>query len=378
MIRSLNVQALQDALPRAGFSSARLARELGVSREAVSKWLHGESVPQPDKLLRLGMLLGLKYEQLVVTTVPNAMPIVSFRRKAARKTRDVHLDNARERGELLKRLVKYLPEARLTRAPVLKEPRPDYDYVQRVAAGIRSDMRLEGKEIIEFKDLIEEFNRLHAVIIPVLWGSKQEHGNALNIHLPDSGVTWVFLNLDSNVVDFKFWMAHELGHSLAPTLSEHAGEDFADSFAQALLFPEANAAGLYAMLDGLPNIARRVNAIRDEAASHVVSPYTIRLAIAAYADAKRLNAIEMGDEGSFMGAVKNFSKRYKTVTQTIFGTDHPEPSQYVAGGGAAFGSPFFKTLAAFCAAEEGCMHFIHQLLGLPLADAKALSVELRG
>ena len=127
MITSLNLRILSAALPHAGLSPAKLAEKLGVSREAVSKWLNGESLPKPDKLLRLGAALGLRFEELVVTSVPEAVPIVSFRRKAARKTRDVHLDNARETGELLKRLVKYLPEVRLTQAPVLKEPRNDYD-----------------------------------------------------------------------------------------------------------------------------------------------------------------------------------------------------------------------------------------------------------
>jgi transcriptional regulator with XRE-family HTH domain len=377
MIKSLNMQAFSDALPRAGLSPAKLAERLGVSREAVSKWLHGESVPQPDKLLRLGMILGLKFEELVVTTMPEAVPVVSFRRKAARKTRDVHLDRARQTGELLKRLVKYMPEAPLTEAPVLKEPRCDYDYVQKVATDVRKEMGLEGKAVIHFTDLIEKFNRLHAVIVPVLWGDKQYHGNALNIHLPDSGITWVFLNLDSNGIDFKFWMAHELGHALAPTLGGEAGEDFADAFAQALLFPDASAARSRAALLPLPDVARRVNAIRDEAAKHIISPYTIRMAIEAYEEARGLESLDLGDEGPFMGAVKNFSKGYKSITQSLLGKEVPKPAEYAAIGRRGFSSPFFVALAGFCKAEEGSEHFIHQVLGLPLADAKALSGALR-
>ena len=55
----LNRSALQDALIKAGLNQSGLAEKLKVSREAVSKWLAGESFPQPDKLLRMGMLLGL-------------------------------------------------------------------------------------------------------------------------------------------------------------------------------------------------------------------------------------------------------------------------------------------------------------------------------
>ena len=78
-----------------------------------------------------------------------------------------------------------------------------------------------------------------------------------------------------------------------------------------------------------------------------------------------------------MGAVKNFGRGYKTVAQALFGKDGPEPAQYAAIGRKTFNSPFFDALASFCKAEEGAEHFIHQVLGLPLADSKALSTELR-
>jgi hypothetical protein len=51
--------------------------------------------------------------------------------------------------------------------------------------------------------------------------------------------------------------------------------------------------------------------------------------------------------------------------------------EYAAIGRKVFSSPFFDALAGLCKAEEGAAHFIHQVLGLPLADAKALSGALR-
>lgn len=56
------------------------------------------------------------------------------------------------------------------------------------------------------------------------------------------------LNLDSKVTDFLFWMAHEIGHSIAPSLCDQAAEDFADAFAQSLLFPQGEADALYGKL----------------------------------------------------------------------------------------------------------------------------------
>ena len=376
MQKTLNRSVLQDALIRAGLNQSGLAEKLKVSREAVSKWLAGEAFPQPDKLLRMGMLLGLAFEQLVTLPPPAAVPVVSFRKKAHRKTLDEHLDNARETGELLKRLVTYLPKQELTHPPTLLDPTSDYAYVQRVAAEVRQEMGLEKKEVIEFKDLIKKFHQLHAVLVPVLWGERQHHGNALNIFLPDSQTTWVFLNLDSNAVDFKFWMAHELGHSLGPELVNDESEDFADSFAQALLFPEAHAANLRGALQGLSGVGARVERLRQEASRHVISPYTIRRAIEEYERAKGLSPTDLGEMGRFMGAVTNFLKDHQTITQVLFKAQPPEPKAYVATARLHFASPFFEALAGFCRQEEGAVAFIHRVLGVSLADAKGLAAAL--
>jgi transcriptional regulator with XRE-family HTH domain len=373
----LNRSVLQDALIKAGLNQSRLAERLRVSREAVSKWLAGESFPQPDKLLRMGMLVGLAFEQLVTLPPAVAVPVVSFRKKSHRRTKDEHHDNARETGESLKRLVKYLPRQQLTHPPTLKNPTADYAYVQQVAAQARQEMGLEKKEVIDFKDLINKFNQLHAVIVPVLWGERQHHGNALNIYLPDSQTTWVFLNLDSNAVDFKFWMAHELGHSLAPELVNDDGEDFADSFAQALLFPEPHAARLREDLQPVSGVGARVARIRKEAARHVISPYTIRRAIEEYEAAKGLATTDLGEMGRFMGPVRNFLKGYKTITQAFFSPLPPAAKAYAAVARSEFNSPAFESLAKFCKDEQGAEALIHRVLGLSLADAKGLAGVLR-
>lgn len=377
MNRTLNLPRLKDALIRGGLNQSALAAKLGVSREAISKWFRGESFPQADKLLRLGMIVGLHFDDLVNIPSPQALPIATYRKKGNRKTKDEHLENARETGELLKKLIKYLPAQELTQPPTLKDPSNEYGYIQRVANDIRREMNLEGKPIIEFKDLIDKFNRLHALIIPVLWGAQEFHGNALNIYLPDSKILWVFLNLDSNIIDFKFWMAHELGHALAPTLGGEKGEDFADSFAQALLFPESNVAKLRPVLQALSGVGARIEQIRREARSHVISPYTIRLALEAFEKANTLPLTNLGALSPFMGSVENFKKGYTTITHTIFKRPAPNPIEYAVSARDVFKSVFFEALSRFCKVEQGAEHFIHQILGLPLADAKALSGELR-
>lgn len=50
--------------------------------------------------------------------------------------------------------------------------------------------------------------------------------------LPEEQVTFIYLNLDTRLEDFKFWMAHELAHVYTPDL---AGTEFGEDYATLLL-----------------------------------------------------------------------------------------------------------------------------------------------
>ena len=166
-------------------------------------------------------------------------PVIAFRKKASTKTHDGHISRAKDMGYQLSDVVQYLPYDLLIKPPTLKNPVNEYDYIQTVAEKIRSEIGVGPKEELTFAHLIKKFDELQAVLIPVMWGKKNNHENALHIYLPESMTTWIYLNLDVHAHDFKFWMAHELSHVLAPSLRENEGEDFADSLAGALIFPKS-------------------------------------------------------------------------------------------------------------------------------------------
>ena len=238
MNKTLNSAAINDAMRRVGLYPAKIAREIGVTRAAVTKWLSGQDFPRADKLLKLGMLLRLSFRELVVEEEDALAPVVAFRRKARRKTTGLDLDTARQMGSLLRTLAPRLPFDKFSRPPTLKNPVCDYGYLQQVSLNLRSDVGVPPDTPLQLTSFVNHFKALQAVLIPVPWGHKDRHENAVHIYLPDSMTTWIYLNVDSNMLDFNFWMAHELAHAYAPDLRDDVGEDFADAFAQALLFPE--------------------------------------------------------------------------------------------------------------------------------------------
>ena len=240
MQKKLNTDKAQQAIEKAGLTQTAVAGALDVSKEAVSQWLNHKTFPRPNKLLQLGRLLNLAFDDLVIREDPFA-PKVAFRKRRGTKTRDHHIEKAQETGLFLRHLVPYLPFDTLAMPPVLKSPGCDYDYLRAVTTRVRADINLGLEECVDFSHLIRRFGELQAVVVPVMWGEKQRHENAVHIYLPDSQSTWVYLNLDTNMHDFKFWMAHELGHCLSPSLEGDEAEDYADAFAGALLYPHEQA-----------------------------------------------------------------------------------------------------------------------------------------
>lgn len=57
-----------------GLSQGDLADRLDVSRQSISKWETGVSVPELDKLIRLSQLFGVSLDELVLDKPPQAAP----------------------------------------------------------------------------------------------------------------------------------------------------------------------------------------------------------------------------------------------------------------------------------------------------------------
>lgn len=375
MQTELNLSAVKEAMARTGLNSAGLAKKLEVSREAVSKWLKGESLPRPDKLLKLALLIGLTFDQILLKAAVNhTEPVVAFRKKGAHKTTEKHISRAKKMGYLLRPLAPYLPFDELIRPATLKQPSLDYDYIQKVAAKIRQEVGITQTDPIDFHHLIKKFAELQAVLIPVLWGTKERHENALHIFLPDSMTTWVYLNLDSEIHDFKFWMAHELGHILAPLLLGDEGEDFADALASALLFPQPLAENAYRQVTAIQKEGEQMNLIKQIAEKNIISPITVYYEVNKYAKQNNLPKIDFGN--AIYGAAKNLSKTYYSVSESLFDGKAPDPSQYIHVAEAQFDSSFFKALKAYLVKNDKGAGYVQAILDIPLLDAKTLHMTL--
>lgn len=362
-------------MEKAGLSPANISQKLGVSREAVSRWLAGKSLPRPDKLLKLALTLDLKLDELTLTTEDPNEPVIAFRKRGNTKTTEAHIARAKNMGRMLSALVPYLPYDLLVQPATLKNPTTDYAYIQQVASKLRADIGVRPDDELSFNHLIKKFNDLQAVIIPVLWGKKVQHENALHIYLPESMTTWVYLNLDVEVHDFKFWMAHELGHVFTPELRGKEAEDFADALAGALIFPESLAEKAYHDIRRSRTDKSRVSKIRNIANCYSISMISVYYEVNKYAEHNKLETIVLDNKALF-GTNTNLNKQYPTVSEILFKTNKPTVQAYIQVSSDLFDSPIFTALQAYLMEHDKPASYVQCIFNTPLLDAKGIHAEL--
>ncbi len=373
----LDISNIKNQLEKLGYNQADLANKLCVSREIVSQWLKNKKHPRPRHLLKLANLLNLDYNEIIVKKENVNAPVIAFRKKRNHKINNFYEKQATNKGLILEKLVPYLPFNIYCRPPHLDNPVHDYSYIQNVAEKIRMEIPNKENGHLDFYDLIDFFSKMHSVIIPVMWGEKSKHENALHIYLPESKTTWIYLNLDSNVIDFKFWMAHELGHILTPQLKENKAEDFAEDFAGALLYPEKFAKNEYEKLMDEKNIGTNINYLKQIAKEFNISPITVYMEIKKYASFNKRPFINLTKNWEIYRATTVFQSQYKSVSELIFEDGIPSANKYIYEANNEFKTPFFTVLKKYVIENDSEASFLQRLLDISFLDASNLFRELQ-
>ena len=154
--KKLNVNAVTERMIQKGFSQTEISERIGVSKATVSTWLKPDKFPRPKHLLQLGRLLGLKYDDLVQQEL-SGQPMVAFRKSGNYKITTEQLEKYNFVSRLLQKLVPHVPFDNLSSPTTLKEPKNDYEYIERAAASVRRSVNYSGG-ILNFEDLIKLFD----------------------------------------------------------------------------------------------------------------------------------------------------------------------------------------------------------------------------
>ena len=371
MEKKLNIDAVSSAREKLGWTQKELAEKMGVTAQAVTNWMKGKDFPRPDKLLRLAMLLSLSFTEIVEAN-SNA-PVIAFRKRAGTKTTDDHRLKAMTMGAMLQPLVPYLPKLKALRTKI-SSPSLDYRALQNAVKEVRRKLGIGMEAPLQFQNIISEFDANDALIIPSMWGQKTRHENALHILLPSEQVTFIYLNLDTPIEDFKFWMAHELAHVYTPELAgTDDGEDFADAFAGTLLFPEEVAKTAYSEALKKQTQITEMGVLQRYAQEHQISLYSVFCEVQKYAEDSGLPTLKT--KSLQIHKVRNIT-RGDLVSEILFKPLPPEPGALIASAKTVFQSHFFESMKRMLRDKGTGSGYVQQVLDVSMQDGMAIHAEL--
>jgi transcriptional regulator with XRE-family HTH domain len=365
----LNTNFLKDQLLLKGWQQADLAVKLNVSEAAVSQWLSGEHCPQPPMLLRIAIVLDATIVDLLMPGEHSSQPLIAFRRKGQQVTTDIEENEALDQAYALEKISKFIqpPDFRVRE---IKNPELEYDNLERLAQVIRKELSASDDSVIEWRTLVEWFHLNGAVIIPVFWGARENHGNALHIHLPETGHTFVYINLDSEKFDFKFWLAHEMAHMLTPSLvGQERGEDFADAFAGSLLFPHKLAALAYRDAVNAGSRFKLLEALKQHAIAAGVSLFTVYSQCSRLADAKGSPKLVL--ENGLHQTRRLIDKAQPKIREELF-VNQADAKSYLDISKKQFKTPFFDALQRYLDETADGAVFTKRVLHTSLSDAASI------
>jgi len=162
---------------------------------------------------------------------------------------------------------------------------------------------------------------------------------------------------------------------LTPKLSgKNEGEDFADAFAGALLYPKACAEHAYRAISQQSTYDGGMEILLKQADAHMISLNTVFQQVQQYAKANKLMMLPIEDRS--IHAVRN-TLRGPLVSATMFDPMPPSPQRYIAACENTFQTGFFLALKRMIHSSGTGAPYIRQVLDTPLQDAHALHEELQ-
>lgn len=371
----LNVELIKSAMTRLGLTGAALAESCHVSKEAVSNWLNGESIPRPSKLSALATAVAVAVEELFVPDPSEPPePVVAFRMRNNRAPTPEAQEAGEEVGRHLRQLLPFMGTQFAPRHIV--DPKVDEALIEHTAKAVREQLGLGPTEAVTHGHLLSLLKDFGAVLLPVYWGGdKVGHENAMSVYLPDTKVSWVLFNMGCRLDDFSYWLAHEFGHCLTlHALTGQAGEDFAELFAQTLLFPKELAKEALDDIRAADNPTERVYWY---AGTYGVSVVAVVKQVDKAALAAKESVTGLATPG-FFAKWKRDGKTARTASDEMFGMPKPAMKDLIAKGEQVFGTKAFRALARWQKSEGGrSPSFVAAALNLKLGDAIEVSYALQ-
>jgi transcriptional regulator with XRE-family HTH domain len=362
----LNRSRINEKLKSSGLNQSDIAKELDISRESVSKWFSEDCFPRPRHLLALSNFLDLDYSEVVIEEPDENEPVYAFRKVHDTVHSEEDVEKVKEIGYSLEKLIPFIKLNSFK--TTLSNPKNNIFYISEIVKDLKIKFGIKST-LVEFEEIQKIFTGCNAFVIPVLWGESDNKTNSIHIHLPESMTDWIYINLDSFIYDYKFWMIHELSHLISSEIKDELeSESFADNFAAEFLFPLNEAENFLNSLQSTSN-SHILSRLFEKAVDLIVSPYTIYKQINKYLASVNHELIDIPKIVDTFKEKLSLEKNI-TLTQFFFNKKLPEPEEYVNLIEKYFSKDFISALKSYSINESFSVGFIQNIFHISLLDAK--------
>jgi transcriptional regulator with XRE-family HTH domain len=369
----LNRTLVDKKLKSLGLNQSDIANKLKITRESVSNWFSADNFPRPKHLLALGNFLDLDYSELVIEDADENEPIIAFRKFHNTIHSEEDVAKFIEIGYALERLIPFIKLNSFK--TTLSNPKNNIFYISDIVKDFKNRFGIKSS-LIEFEEIQKIILGCNAFVIPVLWGESENKTNSIHIRLPESRTDWIYINLDSFIYDYKFWMIHELSHLITPEIKDESeSESFADNFAAEFLFP-LEEAEIFIKNIQLSNTEEALTQLFKKAIELYISPYTIYKQINKYLLSVNQDLIEIPDIATTFKE-KLPPEKNITLTEFFFNKKYPEAEEYISLIENNFSKDFINALKLYSDDERFSVSFIQNIFHVSLMDAKGLWLVLK-
>jgi Zn-dependent peptidase ImmA (M78 family)/transcriptional regulator with XRE-family HTH domain len=234
---AINPKMLRLARQRKGFQQTEAARLLGVDQSVLSRMENGLNEISEEIATRAARAYGVPLSFFEQTDPVFGAPVSvhpMWRRKADVSVRDLDTIVA-EMNVRLMHLRRFLEAADIGHSSEV--PKLDVDAhedPEKIAALVRAHWRIPRGPIADLTTLVE---RAGVIVVHSAMGQTSVSG----VTFSSPGLPpLVVLNSDQPADRMRFTLAHELGHLVMHRFPSAAMEEEANTFASALLMPEAD------------------------------------------------------------------------------------------------------------------------------------------
>lgn len=369
-------EIVDSLLSAAQLSQADVARALEVSRESVSNWMSGESVPRPRHRTLLAALLGVSVSALAGVASNAAEPVVAYRAKGTREVKPEQAAWIRRDVQWLGVLEKRMASSGLLERPPEHRGAPTQEEARLVADSFRRELGLDERdEVIAPHRLLSWISGHGICLVPVFWGAKEQPLQTMYVRLPDSDTHWLYVSLDAASVDVRFWLLHEIAHIIRrhPHDADEMEEPFADTFAAEVLFPSGQAVDFLHLHE--MEAKRQLETIQRLAQARSISPVTVYRQVNHVLECSGLARLQL--DGLVYPLALAQAKNASTWADGLFGGQVPTGRLFVHICSERLGTPVFR-LASQEIIENNRGHgFVERVFQCAAVDAVALHEALR-